>query len=68
MILKMKNDPLIDYFEGSVDEYEKIKDDLFPRMIDISNIPNVLGDDLVTRLDHFMKFRNDGIILYDSIK
>lgn len=30
MILKMKNDPRIDYFEGSVDEYREIKDELFP--------------------------------------
>ena len=62
----MKNDPNIDYFEGSVDEYKQVKEDLFPYWIDISNVPTILGETMVERLTKFTEFRNKGIFLYDS--
>lgn len=66
MILKMKNDPRIDYFEGSVNEYHEIKDDLFPEWIDLAVVPKSFGDDAAERVTKWMKLRNDGVYVYDS--
>ena len=58
-------------FEGSVEEYLQIKNDLpeiicEPERIDFSEIPVILDKDPLTRIERWIAYRKAGYNLFDS--
>lgn len=65
MKLYDKNSHLI--FEGSVEEYLQIKNDLpKPERVDISEIPVILDENPLTRIERWIAYRQSGYSLFDS--
>lgn len=53
-------------FEGTYDEWNCVREELFPQWIDAASLPRFLGKDIPERIQNFLKYRADGIYWYDS--
>ena len=58
-------------FEGTVEEYLQIKNDLpeiacEPERVDFSEIPVILDENPLTRIERWIAYRQSGYSLFDS--
>ena len=61
MKLYLKNNPSVDYIEGTPEEMNAI----ISQWVDLASIPEILGSSMPERLQKYLDLRDRGILLVD---
>lgn len=61
MKLYLKNNPSVDYIEGTPEEMNAI----ISQWVDLASIPEILGSSIQERLQKYLELRDSGILLVD---
>lgn len=61
MKLYLKNNPNIDYIEGTPEEMNAV----ISQWVDLASVPKILGDSVGERIQKYLELRDSGILLVE---